>query len=123
VEPTQQIEIISPEQLRHALEHIDLKPGEECIACHRTIPRKQKDDNVGRQRAVVSISEPVGYEGTLEPLMIAVVDKYRDAWPRDYAAMRDGIGLEVVGGRSWKYFVTHFALYAVLQVPGLEPTE
>lgn len=72
---------------------------------------------------MVQIHEPKGEEGTIENLMIAVVDKYRDAWPRDHAAMRRQVGLEVVGGRSWKYYVTHFALYAVLMVPGLEPTE
>lgn len=97
--------------------------GEDCYACHRPVPRQKKDDQPGPRRSVVSIHEPAGEEGTLESLMVAVVDKYQEQWPRDHAAMRNQVGLEIVGGRSWKFFVTHFALYATLTVPGLEPTE
>lgn len=100
-----------------------LDPGDECFVCHRPVPKVRSDSEPGPARSVVSIHEPRGEEGTLDALMIAVVDKYKDAFPREHATMRHNIGLEVVGGRSWKYHVAHFALYAVLNVPGLEPTE
>jgi hypothetical protein len=51
------------------------------------------------------------------------VDKYQEAWPLTHRAMRNSIGLEVVGGQRWKYYVCHFALTATLMVPGLEPVE
>jgi hypothetical protein len=103
--------------------HFQLAEGETCLACNRPIPKIKSDDPTGSRRSVVGISEPKGEEGTLESLMIAVVDKYQDQWPRQYAEMREGIGLEVVGGKSWKYYCVHFALYAALMVPGLEPVE
>lgn len=99
------------------------EPGDDCYACNRPVPKISRDARNGSKRSVVSIAEPKGEEGTLESLMIGVVDRFQDQWPRDFAAMRNGIGLEVVGGRAWKYYVTHFALYAALTVPGLEPTE
>lgn len=99
-----------------------LKPGDECYGCHRKVPKIKSDAPTGpRSRSVVSINEPVGEEGTLQNLMIAVVDKYQEQWPMDYAAMRNGIGLELVGGRNWKFQVVSFSLIATLQVPGLEP--
>lgn len=115
--------VLTKEDIEHWLAHLELEPGEECPGCHRKLPNKKSDDRAGPTRSVVHVHEPGGEAGTLELLMIAVVDKYKDQWPREYAAMRDGIGLEVVGGRSWKYHVLHFALYAVLNVPGLEPSE
>lgn len=115
--------VISPEDLKHILEHLSVEPGEECPSCHRKVPTKKKDDKPGARRSVVHIHEPKGEEGTLESLMIQVIDKYQEAWPREFADARDGIGLDVVGATSWKYFVVHFALYAILMVPGLEPTE
>jgi hypothetical protein len=56
-------------------------------------------------------------------MLIALVDKYKEQWPTDFAAMRDGLGLEVVGGRSWKYRAIHFAVYACLMVADLKPSE
>jgi hypothetical protein len=53
--------------------------------------------------------------------MIAVCDKYREAWPIEHAAMRNGLGLEVVGGPRWKFKVIEFSLLAMLQIPGIEP--
>jgi hypothetical protein len=114
--------VLTEQDLRHALDHLTLEPGEECPACHRKVPKEKSDALPGPTRSVVSIHEPKGYEGTLEPLMVAVVDKFREQFPRDYEAMKASLGLELVGGRSWKFFVVHFALYAVLMVPGLEPT-
>lgn len=111
------------DEIMHALQHLAQKPGDECVACHRPIPKVRSDEQPGARRSVVSIHEPRGEEGTLDALMIAVIDKYREQFPLDAAAMDATIGLEVVGGRSWRYYVTHFALYAVLMVPGLEPTE
>jgi hypothetical protein len=107
----------------HLLDHRELVPGQLCPTCQRTIPKVQSDDNPGRKRQVVSVSVPHGEEGALEELMIQVVDKYKEAWPREYAAMRQQVGLVNVGQRSWKYFVLHFALFAVLNVEGLEPVE
>lgn len=120
---SEQTPILDKQMVEEWLQHLEQHPGDECVACHRPIPKKRSDEKTGSARSVVSIHEPAGEEGTLESLMIAVVDKYKEQWPRDHAAMREGIGLEAVGGRSWKYFVVHFALYAVLSVPGLEPTE
>lgn len=100
------------------------KPGEECFSCHRKVPQVRSDAPTGpKTTSVVSIREPVGEEGTLNSLAIGVVDKFQEQWPRDHAAMRAGIGLELVGGRNWTFHVHHFALYAVLMVPGLEPSE
>lgn len=96
-------------------------PGEDCFGCHRPVPKIRSDENVGSRREVLSLSIPKGEEGVLEAMLIALVDKYQEQWPRDYASMRAGIGLEVVGGRSWKYFAVAFAVYAALTVPGLAP--
>lgn len=104
-------------------DHINLRPGQPCPACHRPIPKIRADSLTGPRRQVLSIAIPAGEEGTLDELLIAVVDKYREQWPREYAAMRNNIGLEQVGGRAWKYHVIHFALYATLMVPGLDPAE
>lgn len=112
-----------PDLIQHYLEHIELKPGEECIVCHRPIPKVKSDDQPGPRRETINLTVPRGEEGVLESMWIDIVDRNREAWPRDYAAMRDSVGLEVVGGRSWKYYVAHFCAYAVLTVPGLEPTE
>lgn len=114
---------ISPEDLKHILDHLSVEPGEECPSCHRKVPVKKPDDKTGPRRSVIHVNEPKGQEGTLEDLMIQVVDKYKEQWPREYADMRAGIGLDVVGALNWRFHVLHFALYAVLMVPGLEPTE
>lgn len=98
-----------------------LNVGDTCYACERPVPKKRSDDARNPSRSVVSISEPRGSEGTIEALAVAVVDKYQKAWPREFAAMRAGLGLEVVGGRAWKFYVIEFALQAMLQIPGLEP--
>lgn len=116
-----QPELLDSRAIERLLSHFEQHPGDECVACHRIIPKKKGDDRIGSQRSVVSIHEPSGLEGTLEQLMIANVSKYREQWPLEFATMRNGIGLEVVGGRSWKFHVAHFALYATLMVPGLEP--
>ena len=100
-----------------------LEPGVECPGCHRTVPKESSDAATGPRGERMSISIPPGEEGILDSLMIAVVEKYQDAWPLDHRAMRNGLGLEVVGGRRWRYYVTHYCLYAVLNTPGLEPTE
>lgn len=115
--------IANPEDLRRVLEQIPKpEPGEDCFGCGRPVPKKKSDDPTGRKRDVLSIHIPDGMP-PLEPMLIDLVDKYREQWPRDHAAMRQEIGLEVVGGRSWKYHAVHFATYACLMVPGLEPTE
>lgn len=97
--------------------------GEECITCGRLAPKKKSDDRPGPTRSVISLHEPRELAGTLDPMLIALVDKYHEQWPRDNAAMRHDVGLEVVGGRCWRYHAVHFATYACLMVPGLEPTE
>jgi hypothetical protein len=114
-----------PEDLVEVLKNLpEPQPGEECYGCHRPVPKVKSDDRPGpARRSVVSVSEPAGEEGTLENLMIAVVNKYKDAWPRDFAAMRNGLGLELVGGRAWKYHVLYFCLYSVLTVGELAPDE
>ena len=98
-------------------------PGEECFGCHRKVPQLASDENTGPRREVMSLSIPKGEEGVLESMLVALVDKYQEQWPRDYAEMRAGIGLEVVGGRSWKYYAIVFSVYACLTVSGLEPKE
>lgn len=99
------------------------EPETECPACERPVPKVKSDDQHGPRREVLSLHIPKGEEGELENMLIALVDKYKEEWPRDYAAMRNGVGLELVGGRSWKYFAVHFAVYAALTVPGLAPVE
>jgi hypothetical protein len=99
------------------------EPGETCAVCERPFPKQKSDDATGPRREVLSISIPKGEEGELEQMLIQLVDKYQEQWPRDYAAMRQSVGLEVVGGRSWKYYAVHFSVYACLNVPGLAPTE
>lgn len=119
-----EVEVVDQLQLQAILDKLPpLLPGSECYTCHRPVPKIASDEKHGAKRSVVSIPEPRGEEGTLNALMVAVTDKYQVQWPRDYAAMRGGIGLEVIGGRGWRYHVTHFALYATLMVPGLEPDE
>lgn len=102
--------------------HDELKPGTDCPTCGRKVPKVQADAPHGSRREVMSLAVPKGEEGVLEGMLIQLVDKYREAWPRDYAAMRDSVGLEVVGGRSWKYFCLHWAVYACLTLD-IEPRE
>jgi len=104
-------------------EHEHPSPGEECPTCGRTMPKEKSDAERGPRRQRVSFSVPYGEEGIVEELEIAVVERHAEAWPADAAAARDGVGLEVVGSSNWRYRVHHFALYAVLNVPGLEPSE
>lgn len=114
---------IDPADLLHLLEHLELKPGDACPACSRIVPKLRSDAQAGPRRETISLAVPKGEEGILESMLIALVDKHKDQWPRDYAAMRAGVGLEVVGGRSWKYYAVHFATYATLMVPELAPVE
>lgn len=99
------------------------EPGEECPSCERKMPALKSDDQHGPRREIVALHVPKGEEGVLENLLIALVDKHKEEWPRDYASMRNGVGLELVGGRSWKYYAVHFSVYAALTVPGLAPVE
>ena len=118
------IQITSLEDLYKVLgEHVHPGPGEECLVCHRPYPKVKADEKQGPVRNIISLHEPKELTGTLEPMLIALVDKHREAWPREHAAMRHGVGLEVVGGRSWKYYAVHFAVYACLMFPELAPTE
>lgn len=112
---------VAGEIVRVSLERPE--PGEECPSCERKVPTLKKDDQHGPRREVVQLSVPRGEEGVLENLLIALVDKHQEQWPRDYAEMRAGVGLELVGGRSWKYYAVHFSVYAALTVPGLAPVE
>jgi hypothetical protein len=99
------------------------EPGEECGVCERPYPKVKSDAQQGARREIIQLHVPKGEEGVLENLLISLVDKHKEAWPRDFAAMRAGVGLEVVGGRSWKYYAVHFSVYAALTVPGLAPVE
>lgn len=101
----------------------EVAAGEECPACHRRVPQKAADDSTGPTRDRITITVPSGEEGVLDELMIKLVEKYADAWPEDARAARDGVGLRLVGEKSWRYRALHFAVYACLMVPGLEPTE
>jgi hypothetical protein len=87
------------------------------------VPKAKKDDATGRTRDRITVTVPTGEEGTLDEMLIQLVDKYADAWPEDAKSMREGVGLALVGERSWKYRALHFAVYAALTVPGLEPVE
>jgi len=77
----------------------------------------------GAKRDRISVVVPLGEEGVLDDLMIQVVERFQEQWPEDVRAAREGVGLAPVGERAWKYRVLHFSLYAVLTVPGLEPTD
>jgi hypothetical protein len=103
--------------------HTHPEPGKPCHYCARKFPRVRADAPTGGQREVLSVAVPRGQEGVLDQLLIGLVDKYQEQWPREYAAMRNEVGLEVIGGRSWRYHAIHFAAYAALTVDGLEPVE
>ena len=119
----QVIDVADMADLKRIMEAIPPpEPGQECQLCHRKYPEKKSDDPTGPKREVLTIHIPHGFP-PLDPLLIDLVDKYQEQWPLEHAAMRDQIGLEVVGGRSWKYHAIHFSTYACLIVPGLEPTE
>lgn len=104
-------------------EHVHLKPGDDCPECGRKIPKKRADSERGPARARLNVRVPLGEEGVIEQLAIQMVEKYQEAWPMDYAAARDGMGLEVVGSSGWLYRAIVFALYATLMVPELAPVE
>lgn len=91
-----------------------LIPGEECPACTRLVPKEKIDSASGPVRDRISVAVPKGEEGVLDDLMIQVVEKYREAWPEDARSARDGVGLVLVGEKSWKFRVLHYALYAAL---------
>ncbi len=119
-----EIKVSNPGELRELIRNLPPpQPGDECERCHRPVPKVRSDAQAGPRRETISISVPKGEEGVLEGLWIDVIDKYREQWPREYAAMRADVGLELVGGRSWKYHTAHFCAYAVLMVPGLAPVE
>jgi hypothetical protein len=103
--------------------HTHPVPGKPCDFCARTFPKVRADAPHGSARDILQVSVPKGHEGVIDQMLIELVDKYQQQWPREYAAMRNEVGLEVVGGRSWKYHALHFATYAALTVPGLEPVE
>lgn len=100
----------------------EVNPGDECPACGRTVPKVSSSSQSGPKRQRVSFTVPPGEEGLIEELEILVVEKYGEQWPSDLRAMRDGVGLEVIGSSSWRYRVHHFSLYATLNVPGLGPS-
>lgn len=104
-----------------AVHEYALEPGVECPGCQRTIPKVKADSMTGPGRARFVAAIPAGQEDVLDDLLVQIVTKYQEQWPLDYAAMRNGVGLEVVGGRAWKWYALHFAAYAVLMAPGLEP--
>lgn len=104
--------------------HDELVPGTDCPSCGRRIPEAKSDDAPATaKRERVSFSVPKGEEGVIEELEILVVEKYQDQWPEDRAAMRDGVGLKVVGSSGWRWRVHHFSLYATLMVPELAPVD
>lgn len=105
---------IGENDLKQLLHSLEPDPGKECQVCHRTMPKEKADAVTGPKREVIHLHVPKGEEGSLEHMLIALVDKYKEEWPRDYAAMRDSVGLEVVGGRSWRYFAIHWAVYMAL---------
>lgn len=100
----------------------EVAPGEDCPGCGRTVPKLKSDEVAGPQGERWTISVPPGEEGNLELMLIDLVNKYKDAWPLQYRAMRDSVGLEVVGGRRWKYYGLHFAVYAALTL-NIQPNE
>lgn len=102
--------------------HDELGPGTDCPTCGRKIPKVRADAPTGARREVMTVAVPKGEEGVLENMLIALVDRHKDIWPRDFAHMREQVGLEVVGGRSWKYFALHFAVYAALTLD-IQPSE
>lgn len=106
-------------------EHVHhAEPGEICDGCGRRVPKKRADAKTGPPRGRVTISVPAGEEGVLDELMIEVAEKFAEAWPEDAASAREhGVYVLPVGERAWQFRVVAFALIAVLQVPGLEPTE
>lgn len=99
------------------------EPGCACPTCGRVVPKAKSDDKAGPKRTRIAISVPPEEAGVLDELMVQVCERYQEAWPREFANMRAGLGLEVVGGKRWQYHVLHFALTATLMVPGLEPVE
>lgn len=105
------------------LHECKLVPGGECPACHRQVPKVAKDAAHGRTRDRLTVTVPTGEEGVLDEMLLLLVEKYAPAWPEDARAAREGVGLALVGERSWKYRALHFAVYAALNVPGLEPVE
>lgn len=117
------LEPAEPGQIVKIKFHTHPEPGKPCDFCARTYPKVRADSLTGPRRDVMSIAIPKGQEGVLDELLIGIVDKFKDQWPREYASMRNEVGLEVIGGRSWKYHALHFAAYAVLTVDGLEPVE
>jgi hypothetical protein len=116
------LQVASPAELQEILSTIKPAPGEECQLCERPVPKVRKDDPTGPRRSVLSVSIPAGFP-PLDPMLVDLVDKYKEQWPLEFASMRQQVGLQIVGGRSWKYHALHFATYACLMVPGLEPTE
>lgn len=98
-------------------------PGGVCPACSRLVPREPADAATRHAREIMSVSTPRGEEGVLDGMLMQLVEKYADAWPEDARAARANVGLALVGERSWRYRALHFAVYAALNVPGLEPTE
>lgn len=115
------VAIVEPSGEVH--EH-EVGPGLECPACHRTVPKEKADSAPATgKRQRVTFTVPPGEEGLIEELEILVVEKHGQAWPSDLRAMRDGVGLDVIGSSNWRFRVHHFALYATLNVPELAPVE
>jgi hypothetical protein len=95
----QVLEVATPADLKRMLDELKPSPGEECQVCERVYPKLKSDDATGPSRSVLSVSIPKGFP-PLDPLLVDLVDKYKEQWPLDHAAMRQQVGLQVVGDEA-----------------------
>lgn len=94
--------------IHHEGHDIVLDKDGRCTNCRRPVPKVKPDAPVGPKRSKVTITEPLGEEGTFDELLIQVVDRVKADWP-------DQLG--PVGSEFWRYKALHWLMFAFLNAP------
>ena len=72
---------------------MELQPGDECPECHRKIPHVH-DKEPGPKQNRFTVLEPPGEGGTLDDLLVQLVERYQQVWPEDVGQL---------GEKGWRY--------------------
>ncbi len=85
----------------------NLQPGDVCPTCTRKVPHVH-DKEPGPKQSRFTVLEPPGEAGTLDELMVQLVERYQEVWPEDLGRL---------GDKGWRYRALHFGLYTLVTAP------
>lgn len=86
---------------------MEVPPGEECPTCNRKMPHVHNKEP-GPKQARFTVLEPPGEGGTLDELLVQLVERYQEVWPEDLGRL---------GDKGWRYRALHFGLYTLVTAP------